>query len=110
MAASKRLYEESPEKKKEAMTAYNEKYKSDINLAMRENYHGNPEKKNLKKLAMSLYYTETSSLTAVPEKTCPICEKHFCHQKDMQRHVSTVTQTKKHLLHVRFVTNICITK
>ena len=86
-AASRRLYEESPEKKKEAMAAYNEKYKSDINLAMRENYHGNPEKKNLKKLAMSLYYTETSSLTAVPEKTCPICEKQFCHQKDMQRHV-----------------------
>ena len=98
-AASMKLYQENPTKKKYAMAAYNETHKKDINAAMRnKNYESRTEytchvcKNTFKtKKSMNFHIKNTHGGT-YPPLPCPICEKKIT---NLQRHLREVHSQEK---------------
>ena len=111
-ASAKKLYQESPEKKKEAMAAYNEKHKEAINKSMRNQYYQSCSKSGLNlwtefmcqvcentfvtKKALD-YHVEHSHMDNHSPMTCQICENKFVHKQSLERHTKEVHGGVKHI-------------
>ena len=80
-AAAKEYYKQHSPEKKATMAMYYEKHKEEIKHAKRDEYQGDPEKKQAK----SDYYNEARS--SYGQQDCLDCGKTCCTAGDMKRHI-----------------------
>ena len=106
-AASKRLYQDNPEKKKETMAAYNEKHREDINLAMNKIYYESQFEDVTDYLCHSCdkaFLTKKSRDTHLEKfhsgkkqsMICQICDKTLDYKQNLERHMKEVHSGQKH--------------